>query len=89
MEKIESWLGYALYFHNTIDTHFLLMGVLGLAEQGAASIGSYFAGYIFDTVGNYNPVFWTGIAISTIGIILTWLLKPAFRKENGLEGRSA
>jgi len=59
----------------------LLMGVLGLAEQGAATIGAYFAGYIFDAVGNYNPVFWIGIAISTIGIILAWLLKPAFRKR--------
>ncbi len=49
----------------------VVMGVLGLAEAIAASFGSYFAGYIFDVVGNYQPAFWLGIAISVIGIGLS------------------
>jgi len=66
----------------------LVMGVLGLAAAGAATFGSYFAGYIFDVVGNYQPAFWMGIAISIMGIILAWLLKPAIRQEDNL-GRGA
>jgi MFS family permease len=55
----------------------LVMGVLGVAESVAATFGSYFAGYIFDVFGSYQPVFWMGIGISVIGILLAWLLKPA------------
>ena len=54
----------------------LVFGVLGLAESSAGTIGSYFAGYIFDVLGNYQPAFWMSIAVSTMGIILAWLLKP-------------
>ena len=56
------------------------MGLFGLAEASAGAFGSYFAGYIFDTVGNYDPAFWMGIALSIIGMILAWLLKPAIRE---------
>ncbi|MFB3885870.1 MAG: MFS transporter [Thermodesulfobacteriota bacterium] len=58
----------------------LVMGALGLSEQVAASFGSYIAGYIFDVVGHYQPVFWMGIGISITGILLAWGLKPAIRK---------
>jgi MFS family permease len=58
----------------------LIMGALGIAEQVAASFGSYIAGYIFDAVGDYQPVFWIGIGISIMGILLAWRLKPAIRK---------
>ncbi len=54
----------------------LVMGILGVAESVAATIGSYFAGYIFDVFGSYQPVFWLGMGISSIGILLAWLLKP-------------
>jgi len=57
-----------------------LMGVFGLAEAGAATLGAYFAGYIFDIVGNYNPAFWMGIALSITGITLAWLLRPIGRQ---------
>ena len=60
----------------------LRMGVFILIESAAATIGSYFAGYIFDTVGNYNPIFGMGIAISVTGIILAWLLKPAIKERS-------
>jgi MFS family permease len=54
----------------------LVMGILGVAESVAATVGSYFAGYIFDVFGNYQPVFWLGMGISLMGILLAWLLKP-------------
>ena len=57
----------------------LVMGVLGFAEYGVAALGSYFAGYVFDVVGTYRPVFLIGMAVSTAGIILARLLKPAMR----------
>ena len=59
----------------------LIMGALGVAEAGAAAFGSYFAGYVFDMVGNYRPVFWTGIGVSMMGILLAWWLKPAVQKR--------
>ncbi len=59
----------------------LVMGALGVAEAGAAAFGSYFAGYIFDVVGNYRPVFWTGIGVSIMGILLAWWLKPPVQKN--------
>jgi len=43
----------------------------------AATFGSYFAGYIFDVFGSYQLVFWLGVGISSTGILLAWLLKPA------------
>jgi len=58
----------------------LVMGAMGMAEQTTAAFGSYIAGYIFDVVGNYQPVFWMGIGISIMGMILAWGLKPAIRK---------
>jgi len=56
------------------------MGVFALPEAGGASLGSYFAGYMFDVFGNYDTAFWMGIAISIMGIVLAWLLKPVIRK---------
>jgi MFS family permease len=55
----------------------LVMGILGVAESVAATFGSYFAGYIFDVFGSYQLVFWLGVGISSTGILLAWLLKPA------------
>ena len=67
-----------------------LTAVLMLAEAGAASFGSYFAGYIFDVVGSYQPAFLICTRISAIGLILSLLLKQISEKggEND-PGRSA
>jgi len=53
----------------------LIMAVLGLGDSAGAAFGSFFAGYIFDTYGNYQPVFWIGIAVSIAAVILSLLLK--------------
>lgn len=57
----------------------LLTGVFMLAEGGAATIGSYFAAYVFDIIGSYAPAFWTSMALAVMGIILTWTLKSTRR----------
>jgi len=58
----------------------LIMGVMGLFENVlAAAIGVYLAGYIFEITGNYQPVYWMGLAISFMGVILAGLVKPAVR----------
>lgn len=54
----------------------IIMGVLVFFESGAATFGSFFAGYIFDTFHSYNPIFLLGIGISIMGIILAWALRP-------------
>ncbi len=59
----------------------LIMGVLFLVEAGGAAFGAYFAGYIFDVSGSYDPAFRMSIAISSMGIILAWLLRPAIRQR--------
>jgi MFS family permease len=54
----------------------LVMGIMGVAESVAATFGSYWAGYIFDVLGSYQLVFWLGVGISSMGILLAWLLRP-------------
>ena len=54
----------------------LILGVLGFVEAGAAFLGSYFAGYVFDLVGSYEPAFWAGIIISLMAVVLAMLIKP-------------
>jgi len=58
----------------------LLIVVLCLPEAAAGALGSYYAGYLFDILGDYAPIFWIGIAISIMGIILAGLLKPIARE---------
>ncbi len=59
----------------------VVLGALGMAESGAATFGSYYAGYIFDAFGTYFPVFWTGIGASLAGTLLAAILKPVPTKH--------
>lgn len=61
----------------------LVMGVLGFVESGASAFGSYFAGHIFDLIGNYTPAFWMGIVFAIMGVILTFLLPPGRKNGKG------
>ena len=54
----------------------VVLGALGMAESGAATFGSYYAGHIFDIFGTYSPVFWIGIGASLIGTLLAVMLRP-------------
>jgi len=65
----------------------LIVGVLGIAESGSATLGAYLAGYIFDRMGHYQLVFWIGIAISLAGALLAWMLRPTLKTgKNKSEG---
>ncbi len=54
----------------------VVIGVLSVAETVAATVGAYFAGYIFDVAGDYQIAFGAGIVVSFAGIILAGMLKP-------------
>ncbi len=54
----------------------VVIGVLGVAESVAATVGAYLAGYIFDVAGDYQIAFEAGIVVSFAGIILAAMLKP-------------
>ena len=54
----------------------LIMGLLGFSESMAATVGSYFGGFIFDIDGSYRLAFILCVIISIIGMILSWRLKP-------------
>ncbi|MBW1996479.1 MAG: MFS transporter [Deltaproteobacteria bacterium] len=53
-----------------------MMGILGIFEALASALGAYYAGFVYDLVGSYGPVFWFGTVVSLIGILLAALLKP-------------
>jgi len=59
----------------------LIVGVLGVAESGSATVGAYIAGYIFDRMGHYNLIFWIGVVVSAAGALLAALLKPALKSR--------
>ena len=53
------------------------MGIMGIFENVvAASIGVCFAGYLFDLIGNYWPIYWSGLGISIRGVILASMVRP-------------
>jgi len=54
----------------------LIMGILGIFEAIASALGAYYAGFVYDLVGSYTPVFWFGIGVSLLGILLAALLGP-------------
>lgn len=55
----------------------LIMGIMGLFENVLGSaIGVWVAGYVFDQVGNYWPIYWTGLFIAIGGVILAAMIKP-------------
>jgi MFS family permease len=47
-----------------------IIGILGICYALTAALGYYFEGLIFDILGHYSPVFWMGIFLSILGIIL-------------------
>lgn len=59
----------------------LIMGVLGFSDSLAATFSSYFGGFVFDRMGNYNAAFILCIAISMLGLFLSWRLRPLQAKH--------
>jgi len=59
----------------------LIMGVFGFSEFLAATFGSYLGGFIFDRSRSYDVAFIFCAAISLLGILLSWSLKPRHNRE--------
>ena len=59
-----------------LGSHGVLMGVTMLSVTIGLGIGSFFAGKIFDIMGNYSLAFLAGGVAMVIALILTVLLKP-------------
>lgn len=54
----------------------LIMGILGFSESLAATFSTYFGGFLFDRSGNYDLAFILCIAVSVLGMLMSWRLKP-------------
>ncbi len=59
-----------------LSSHGAILGVINIFSEGGSAIGSVLAGYIFDATGRYQVAFLVCGTMSTIGIILTSLLRP-------------
>jgi len=66
----------------SLSSHGAILGVINIFGEGGSAIGSVLAGYIFDATGRYQMAFLICGTMSTIGIILTLLLRPS-RKRTG------
>jgi MFS family permease len=58
----------------------LIMGIFGFSEFLAATVGSYFGGFVFDRSGSYDLAFIFCAVISSLGVLLSWRLKPGYSK---------
>ena len=53
-----------------------IMGILGFCESLAATFSSYFGGFLFDRSGSYKTAFIVCTAVSVLGLVMSWRLKP-------------
>ena len=53
-----------------------IMGILGFCESLAATFSSYFGGFLFDRSGSYDAAFIVCIAVSLVGLVMSWRLRP-------------
>jgi sugar phosphate permease len=62
-----------------------IMGTLGFPESLASAFSSYLGGVFFDLSGSYNTLYIICIAVSFLGVLLSWRLKPSrFVTENAI-----
>ncbi|VAW10839.1 Uncharacterized MFS-type transporter [hydrothermal vent metagenome] len=47
-----------------------LFGIVFLSHQFGSFIGVWLGGYLYDTIGNYDPVWWLGIALGLAAAII-------------------
>jgi predicted MFS family arabinose efflux permease len=64
-----------------IHAHGAIMGVISFGYTIGCTIGPILAGRIFDTTGNYQIAFGIFAAVSIIGLLLIFRLKPLYRQE--------
>jgi MFS family permease len=71
-----------------IASHGTILGIVFLSGSIGGALGPVAAGYAFDTVRSYRPVFLMMVGISIAGLILANFLKPAVspRREINTKG---
>jgi len=53
----------------------MLYGIVFLGHQVGSFIGVWLGGWLFDRSGNYQPVWWLGVALGLMAAILHWLIR--------------
>ena len=59
----------------------MLYGIVFLSHQLGAFCGGWLGGYVYDTTGSYNLVWWISVALGLISMIAHWPIRPVTRKE--------
>ena len=62
-----------------------MMGIFGFSESLSATFSSYFGGFVYDRSGSYRAAFMICFAISFLGILMAWWLKPHRFLKLGLQ----
>jgi predicted MFS family arabinose efflux permease len=47
-----------------------LFGVVFLSHQIGSFLGVWLGGYLYDTMGTYDPVWWAGIALGVLAALV-------------------
>jgi len=59
-----------------LDSHGLLLGVVGVGFRIGSALGPIVTGYIFDLTGSYQVAFWVCAFTGVVGLILSLTLRP-------------
>ncbi|MAQ79944.1 MAG: MFS transporter [Rhodospirillaceae bacterium] len=59
----------------------MLYGIVFLSHQLGAFCGGWLGGYVYDTTGSYNLVWWIAVALGLISMLAHWPIRPLTRKE--------
>ena len=59
----------------------MLYGIVFLSHQLGAFFGGWLGGYVYDTTGSYNLVWWVSVALGLISMIAHWPIRPVKRRE--------
>lgn len=62
-----------------------LFGVVFLSHQLGSFTGIWLGGYIYDTTGSYDFVWWSGVALALVAAVLHWPIneQPLARLQDG------
>ncbi|MHA2069154.1 MAG: MFS transporter, partial [Candidatus Thorarchaeota archaeon] len=64
-----------------LKSHGLIYGVFSICFRLGASVGTFLAGYIFDTTGSYQIAFLVSAIVAIVGLTLTAVLRPIKRPQ--------
>ena len=59
----------------------MLYGIVFLSHQLGAFCGGWLGGYVYDTTGSYNLVWWIAVALGLISMLAHWPIRPLTRRE--------